>query len=310
MENQLKKEIERKYAERKKAANAKSEYYRQQLFNDESYVNALNLRNGIKFSLSKAKYAGNLEEIEKNEKKLAEAQADLCKIAARHGITKSMLTPAYSCKICKDTGFDKSGEICVCYKNTIKEVAEEELGISEKSLPTFADVKYTDRNNLEKFYIKIKQYSQNFTIHSKNLVISGNVGTGKSFMAGCICSAVDELGFNTLFLTAYELNSILLRYHTAPIGEKELYAQLLCDCDLLVIDDLGSEPVYKNVTEEYLLMILSRRAANEFPTIITTNLTQEQLLDRYGDRTLSRINDKRRGIFLELKGEDLRRIKQ
>ena len=92
MENQLKKEIERKYAERKKAANAKSEYYRQQLFNDESYVNALNLRNCIKFSLSKAKYAGNLEEIEKNEKKLAEAQADLCTIAARLGITKSMLT--------------------------------------------------------------------------------------------------------------------------------------------------------------------------------------------------------------------------
>ena len=89
-----------------------------------------------------------------------------------------------------------------------------------------------------------------------------------------------------------------------------MYAQLLCDCDLLVIDDLGSEPVYKNVTEEYLLMIINRRAANEFPTIITTNLTQEQLLDRYGDRTLSRINDKRRGIFLELKGEDLRRIKQ
>ena len=129
-------------------------------------------------------------------------------------------------------------------------------------------------------------------------------------MAGCICSAVDKLGFNTLFLSAYELNSVLLKYHTAPIGEKELYAQLLCDCDLLVIDDLGSEPVYKNVTEEYLLMIINRRATNEFPTIITTNLTQEQLLDRYGDRTLSRINDKRRGIFLELKGEDLRRIKQ
>lgn len=71
MENQLKKEIERKYAERKKAANAKSEYYRQQLFNDESYVNALNLRNGIKFSLSKAKYAGNLEEIEKKRKKIS-----------------------------------------------------------------------------------------------------------------------------------------------------------------------------------------------------------------------------------------------
>ena len=59
MDNRLKKEIALKYAERKKAANAKSEYYRQQLFNDESYVNALNLRNGIKFSLSKAKYTGN-----------------------------------------------------------------------------------------------------------------------------------------------------------------------------------------------------------------------------------------------------------
>ena len=310
MENQLKKEIERKYAERQKAARAKSEYYREILLEDDNYVNALNFRNKIKFSLSKAKYDGNAEEIAKNEAELKKAQNGLNEAAAKHGITKAMLTPSYRCEICKDTGYDKFGKICVCYKNTLKEVAAEELGIAEKSLPTFDDVKFEDKNDLEKYYTKIKQYAQKFTVNSKNLIISGNVGTGKSFMAGCICSAVDASGFSTLFLTAYELNSVLLKYHTAPIGEKELYLQLLCDCDLLVIDDLGSEPLYKNVTEEYLLMILSRRSADEYPTIITTNLTQEQLLDRYGDRTLSRINDKRRGIFLELKGEDLRRIKR
>ena len=75
----------------------------------------------------------------------------------------------------------------------------------------------------------------------------------------------------------------------------------------MVIDDLGAEPIYKNVTLEYLLLILSERLAKNMPYIITTNLSQEQILDRYGDRILSRLNDKKHGVNIEIKGEDLRR---
>ena len=120
---------------------------------------------------------------------------------------------------------------------------------------------------------------------------------------------MEKAGYNPIFITAQNLNNVFLKYHTAPIDEKSLYSSLLCDCDLLVIDDLGCEPPFKNVTNEYLLMVLCERTAKSLPTIITTNLSQNQLLDRYGDRVLSRLNDKRRGSFIEIKGEDLRRLK-
>ena len=100
-----------------------------------------------------------------------------------------------------------------------------------------------------------------------------------------------------------------MKYHTAPVSDKAFYISLLTGCDLLVIDDLGSEPIYKNVTDEYILMILSERLSNGMPYIVTTNLTQTQLLERYGDRIVSRLNDKHSGVRIEINGEDLRRKK-
>lgn len=75
---------------------------------------------------------------------------------------------------------------------------------------------------------------------------------------------------------------------------------------MLVIDDLGTEPMLKNVTVEYLLLVLEERQTRGRATVITTNLTGENILNRYGERIYSRLSHKQYSMMIEMKGNDLR----
>ena len=76
--------------------------------------------------------------------------------------------------------------------------------------------------------------------------------------------------------------------------------------DLLVIDDLGSEPRYRNVTCEYLLLVLEERSSRKLSTVITTNLSPDDIMRQYNERIYSRMCDKRGSLFLPFTGDDLR----
>ena len=292
--NTLIKEINERLLERRKIAEAKVQKYTDVLNADKDYSEAFNKHNSARFDFSKAKFTGNKEAEEKASAEIGKAAEDMSIISKKLGITADMLQPDYTCKQCNDTGFLKNGKRCSCFKKLAIEITLDELGIDEKNLPAFSSSKDVTQNKLDKFYPKFIAYCDHFSEKSKNVVVSGSVGTGKSHLVGCIAS---------------ELNTIFLKYHTAPVSDKAFYISLLTGCDLLVIDDLGSEPIYKNVTDEYILMILSERLSNGMPYIVTTNLTQTQLLERYGDRIVSRLNDKHSGVRIEINGEDLRRKK-
>ena len=309
-ESLLKRELDLYYQQKRRKNEAKANAAKAKLYSDENFVSALNAYRSENFEYSKAKYNGEEKAALIHKINAEKLKNELLTAAEKSGVKKSDLTPEYDCKLCNDTGFTKNGEKCSCYNLALKKITFDTLGIENPSLPSFEKSKYEDKNGLKKIYDKIKVYCEKFTPSTaKNIVISGDVGTGKSFLAGAIVTQVEKAGYNPIFITAQNLNNVFLKYHTAPIDEKSFYSSLLCDCDLLVIDDLGCEPPFKNVTNEYLLMVLCERTAKSLPTIITTNLSQNQLLDRYGDRVLSRLNDKRRGSFIEIKGEDLRRLK-
>lgn len=309
-ESLLKRELDLYYQQKRRKNEAKANAAKSKLYSDENFVSALNAYRSENFEYSKAKYNGDEKAALIHKINAEKLKNELLTAAEKSGVKKSDLTPEYDCKLCNDTGFTKNGEKCSCYNLALKKIAFDALGIESPSLPSFEKSKYEDKNGLKKIYDKIKVYCEKFTPSTaKNIVISGDVGTGKSFLAGAIVTQVEKAGYNPIFITAQNLNNVFLKYHTAPIDEKSFYSSLLSDCDLLVIDDLGCEPPFKNVTNEYLLMVLCERTAKSLPTIITTNLSQNQLLDRYGDRVLSRLNDKRRGSFIEIKGEDLRRLK-
>lgn len=307
--NTLIKEINERLAERRKIAEAKAQKYTDVLNADKDYSEAFNKYNSARFDFSKAKYTGNKDAEEKASAEIGKAAEDMSRISKKLGITADMLQPDYTCKQCNDTGFLKNGKRCSCFKKLAIEITLDELGIDEKNLPDFSSSKDVTQNKLDKFYPKFIAYCDHFSEKSKNVVVSGSVGTGKSHLVGCIANELKNKGFNVIFLSACELNTIFLKYHTAPVSDRAFYISLLTGCDLLVIDDLGSEPIYKNVTDEYILMILSERLSNGMPYIVTTNLTQTQLLERYGDRIVSRLNDKHSGVRIEINGEDLRRKK-
>ena len=308
--NKLIQDIEKIYSERRRQAESAVETVKQTLFANPEYLKLYNQYNATRFDISKAKFLGEDDKATALTKSAKQIKSDLLKLQLSLGVSDKDLTPKYTCKECKDTGKTDDGKRCKCFKKMLAKLTLEELGVDKKKLPSFKKATHLELNNLDKIYEKMKQYCDIFPNTEKNIVISGTVGTGKSYLAGCIANELISKDFNVVFISACELNSILIKYHTAPVDEKGVYLDLLISCDLLVIDDLGSEPIYKNVTEEYLLMIITERMLKGNPFIITTNLEQEQLLDRYGDRTLSRLNDKRHGVFIQIKGEDLRRKKK
>lgn len=308
-DNRLLKEINATLGERRKTAEKKADYYLSVLHSDKDYVSAENEFSSAKFDRSKARFTGDKNAENNASEKMKSALDKMKKIQAKQGVSDEMLSTSYFCPLCGDTGMTSDGKRCVCFKKLAAKITLEELGIEKKSLPDFSSSKKTTQNRLDEIYPKLEKYCEHFAAGSKNLVISGSVGTGKSHLAGCVANELDKKNFNVVFLTACELDTIFLKYHTAPADDKSFYLSLLSGCDLLVIDDLGTEPVYKNVTLEYLLTVISERCSKNMPFIVTTNLDQTQLLDRYGDRILSRLNDKKRGVFIKIDGTDLRRSK-
>ncbi len=302
--------INAEYETRRKNAENKARAAEEYADGDPEYVAATNALNSARFDAGKARY-------EKNEKALADAKERVAFYGAKRekrlaalGLRESDLVPSYSCPICLDSGWTEEGNRCRCFYTLAKKEALDALGISSPELPSFDRAGYADKNGFGKLYPKMKAYAESLGEGSKNLIITCAVGTGKSYLAGAIANAAEKENKNVLFLSAVDFNSVLLKYHLAEPEEKSFYLNLLVDCDLLVIDDLGTEPKYKNVTEEYLLLVVSQRSDKGRPYIVTTNLSQNGLLGRYGDRVLSRFNEKRNTVFLEIKGEDLRRIKK
>ena len=98
----------------------------------------------------------------------------------------------------------------------------------------------------------------------------------------------------------------MLAYHCASLQDKPSIISKYLDSDILCIDDLGTEVIYKNVTVEYLYLILNERQQRGKNTIITTNLTIEQIRDTYDDRIMSRLVSKKDAILVEIDSEDLR----
>ena len=133
----------------------------------------------------------------------------------------------------------------------------------------------------------------------------GASGTGKTYLTKCIAKERIERGYTTLFASAFDLNNMFLQEHLAQSNQKE-HLQDLVDLDVLIIDDLGTEPMRKNVTKEYLLLLLNERLSKGKSTIITSNLNPEQVLFRYEERIFSRIFNKRTSLILEFKGKNSR----
>ena len=232
------------------------------------------------------------------------------KVLKSMGLEQSDLLPKFECEKCKDTGIFQNN-ICSCTNQKFYDKLMLSSNINLNDIPYLKDYDYkffaeNDEQIFAQKCVKVlTEFVNNFdSAKFKNIVMSGGSGTGKTYLTKCISKELIRQKKTTYFTSAFDLNNLFLRDHLNQNGEKQLND--LIDLDVLIIDDLGTEPIRKNVTKEYLLVLLNERLSKEKSTIITTNLSPENVLDRYEERIFSRIFDKRSTLILQFTGKNNR----
>lgn len=246
------------------------------------------------------------------EKNLKSVRSQKQKLFEKLGIKESDLVPKFECPLCQDRGFVGS-TMCKCFVARRNSELLKLGGLGSKQERTFEkfDTKIcaekSQAENLEKLKNILQKWSSDYPkVKKTNLTISGNVGVGKTYLSECLANALAKRGYSVCFVSAFDMNNMFLKYHTTFDQSKQAQISPLIDSDFLFIDDLGTEPLLKNVTQNYLYLVLSERERHEKPVIITTNLLPENILDRYGERIFSRVANKITGKFFHISGNDLR----
>ena len=242
----------------------------------------------------------------KNEKN------NLHKIADENYIIISELKPNYRCSKCKDLGFINNSP-CECFNSELSKKLLINSGLNFNDLPDFNTIQFDiiHDDNQKKNYIAccniFKEYVAKLNTTQKKLfLLSGQVGVGKTYILKATTHEAIKHGYFALYTTAFDLNKAFLNYHCAKLQEKEEILDKYLSCDLLLIDDLGTENKLNNVTVEYLYLVINQRLEAGKNTIITTNLNIDELKDQYDERIMSRISNKQNCIQAVMQGNDLR----
>lgn len=237
------------------------------------------------------------------------------------GFEEDFASIHYSCPLCKDTGFI-DGQHCRCLDQKLIRMNYETSNLGSVlrhqnfdafDLSRFPDMSFkkhsvSPRQNMALISQKAMRYVEAFPESDPhNLYFFGSAGTGKTFLCSCIAKEIMDRGFTVLYLSADDLSLTLekSRFVAKEQGNIELnqQVQLIRSCDLLIIDDLGTE-VRSTLSANLLLNCLNQRLTNNKATIISSNLTIPELSEKYSERMSSRIL----GDFLvcELYGPDQR----
>ena len=149
-------------------------------------------------------------------------------------------------------------------------------------------VKFSPYEHMKNLLELTKDYCEAFPDNPKpNFLFYGTSGLGKSFLASCICSRLSERGFNVVKVNAFKLIDDFKAMHL----DKTPYPVDYFNCDFLVIDDIGTEPTYNNITQEYLFSLVNERIENKKAILFITNQNYDNTVARYDERLASRIFD-------------------
>ncbi len=231
------------------------------------------------------------------------------------GLPENALDMTYRCPKCRDTGYvgEAPARFCECFETRLRLRQYEDgsmAGIDEQNFERFDPDVFPEADGQRKRMLEIRRlceaYADEFpNFKFRNLVLTGSGGLGKTFLLNCIFERVTSRGFSAVRITAFRMFEAMRQQH---VGNDEKFDGFttLVEAPLLLIDDLGTEPMMRNITVEYLFTLLNERMVNRRHTVIATNLTPPQIKERYGERVASRMLDTSVCLTALFKGKDLR----
>lgn len=241
------------------------------------------------------------------------------------GLPPDALDDKPACPLCGDTGW-RGAQMCRCLKKLCAQEQIQELSklldLGEQSFDTFRMDYYSEtpypgkgtspRKNMELTYDVCLNYAQKFeSCLFRNLLMSGPPGLGKTFLSACIARAVSEHGYSVVYDTAgnifaqFEAKKFLRDSADGQDARDETRRYL--NCDLLIVDDLGSE-LTTQFTQSALYELINTRLVAERHTVISTNLSLEEIARRYNPQIASRIEGEYH--VLHFFGDDIRMLKK
>ena len=234
-----------------------------------------------------------------------------------YGYPADYLELHYDCEKCRDTGFI-DGKKCSCFKQAAIELLYEQSKLSDilsrENFDTFDERWYdaddmdeaTGKSSLELARIARKQawdFTQHFQDTFNNLFFYGHTGVGKTFLTHCIAREIIEQGHSVIYFSAYDLFDELAKRTFHSYDNSPDLPDYVGECDLLIIDDLGTE-LTNTFVQSRLFLLINERLTQKKPTIISTNLEIGAFSEMYSERTFSRIFSNY--TMIKLTGRDIR----
>lgn len=260
-------------------------------------------------NIARATLSGDRNKLFEIKEQNLKLQNELSQLYSAAGISQEDLKPKYTCPHCDDKG-NIDGKLCDCYINLLKQIACDDLNrrspLSLSDFESFDLSYYPDdcRQKMSNIFDYCRLYAENFSSDSDSLIMTGGTGLGKTHLALAIANEVIKKGKGVIYISAPGMVSALEEFQfgrEAP--EEEITPKLLSDCDLLIIDDLGTE-FLNNFSRGAIYNVFNSRITRGKPTIISTNLSFSELEKNYTDRFVSRVMGYCRRLNFE--GSDIR----
>ena len=262
---------------------------------------------------------------ENTDEKIAELRAkshalidERSRLLKAHGYDENAMKPQFVCEACEDRGYI-NGRMCSCHRQLLKDIMRKEVSrlapLDRCTFDNFSLDYYSEqpmenaiipKKRAEKIFDTCRKYAQNFSLHSKNLLFFGGAGLGKTHLSLAVMNVVINKGFDVCYGTSQNICDDLQSEQFGRVDDLTYTKAQVMGCDLLVLDDLGTE-IDNQYSIATLYNIINTRILSGKPTIISTNYSMIDLEKKYDKRITSRLTGEYIPFYFI--GNDIRNIK-
>lgn len=256
-------------------------------------------------------------------KKLSELADRKAACLAALGRPADYLEPVYTCPKCKDTGYIGQHK-CACFTKKAIELVYHDSNlkniITTENFDTFSyewydkkmpipSIGLTPYNNMQNIVSICHRFVDEFDTTYDNLLLFGDTGVGKTFLTNCIAKELLDSSHSVIYLTAVELFQCFEQqdFNKPDTSDTAIDSSYILDCDLLIIDDLGTE-FANSYTSSRLFYCINERILRRKSVVISTNLSLSDIRNMYSERIFSRLTSAYK--LLKLAGADIRLLKK